>query len=98
MVTMHRTPPRPRSPRRGVTLIEMLVVVALLVLMMTIIVQIFSAATGAVSVSKVYQELDDGLRQADSTIRQDLLGVTARLNPPIDPQENLGYFEYIENA
>jgi hypothetical protein len=76
----------------------MLVVVALMVLMMTIIVQIFSAATGAVSASKVYQGLDDELRELDATIRQDLQGVTARVNPPIDPDENLGYFEYIENS
>src|SRR5947209_3200870 len=33
---------RPGGPRRGVTLVEMLVVVALVVLMMTILVQIFS--------------------------------------------------------
>src|SRR5262249_17919766 len=25
-------------------------------------------------------------------------GVTARLDPPLDPQDNLGYFEYIENC
>ena len=37
-------PRRPRVPRRGVTLVEMLVAVALLVLMMTIIVQVFAAA------------------------------------------------------
>ncbi len=76
----------------------MLVVVALLVLMMTIIVSIFGAATGAVSVAKVYQGLDDELRQIDSVIRQDLQGATARFNPPLDPSENRGYFEYIENA
>ncbi len=85
-------------PRRGVTLVEMLVVVALLVLMMTIIVQIFQAATGAVSAAKVYQELDDQLRELDGTLRQDLAGVTARLNPPLDPDENKGYFEYGENS
>ncbi|MHC5536735.1 PulJ/GspJ family protein [Singulisphaera rosea] len=89
--------PRPRSPRRGVTLVEMLVAVALLVLMMTILVTIFSAATGAVSGLQTYQELDGNLRQLDSIIRQDLQGVTARLTPPLDPKDNLGYFEYGEN-
>ena len=76
----------------------MLVVVALLVLMMTIIVQIFQAATGSVTSAKVYGELDDELRELDATIRQDLQGVTARFNPPLDPDNNLGYFEYIENS
>ncbi len=90
--------PRPRSPRRGVTLVEMLVTVALLVLMMTVIVQIFQAATGAVSAARTYQDLDSGLRQLDATIRQDLGNVTARMTPPLDPKNNLGYFEYIENS
>ena len=89
--------PRPRSPRRGVTLIEMLVSVALLVLMMTILVTIFKAATGSVTALRHYQELDGNLRHLDSIIRQDLNGVTARLTPPLDPKNNLGYLEYIEN-
>jgi type II secretory pathway component PulJ len=83
-----------------VTLVEMLVVVALLVLMMTIIVQIFQAATGSVTAAKAFQELDDELRELDATLRNDLQGVTARTNAaaPLDPKENLGYFEYIENS
>jgi prepilin-type N-terminal cleavage/methylation domain-containing protein len=92
------TSPRPRTPRRGVTLVEMLVAVALLVLMMSVIVQVFSAATSAVSASRAYQELDQSLRQLDATIRTDLSGVTARLTPPLDPKDNLGYFEYGENS
>ena len=93
--TATESPPR---PRRGVTLVEMLVSVALLVLMMTIIVQVFQAATGAVSAAKTYQELDSSLRQLDSTLRTDLAGVTAHLTPPLDPKDNLGYFEIIENS
>ena len=92
------TSPRPRTPRRGVTLVEMLVAVALLVLMMSVIVQVFMAATSAVSASRSYQELDQGCRQLDATIRTDLAGVTARLTPPLNPQDNLGYFEYGENS
>lgn len=90
--------PRPRFPRRGVTLLEMLVAVALLVLMMSVIVQVFTAATTAVHASRSFQELDTGLRQIDATIRQDLQNVTARLTPPLDPKNNLGYFTYGENS
>ena len=89
--------PSHQSKRRGVTLIEMLVSVALLVLMMTIIVQIFSAATGAMSGLQAYQELDANLRKLDATIRQDLDGRTAPTIPPLDPKDNAGYFEYGEN-
>ncbi len=91
--------PRPATPRRGVTLVEMLVAVALLVLMMTVVVQVLIAATTAVSTQRVFQELDSSLRQLESTIRQDLSNTTARMTPGItSPTENRGYFEYIENS
>ena len=83
--------------RRGVTLVEMLVTLAILLLMMTAIVKIFQAATGSLSSAQAYQELDNQLRQLDATIRSDLNGVTARLTPPLNPNNNLGYLEYGEN-
>ena len=83
--------------RRGVTLVEMLVTLAVLLLMMTAIVKIFQAATGSLSSAQAYQELDNQLRLLDSTIRSDLTGVTATMTPPNDPRNNLGYFEYGEN-
>jgi Prokaryotic N-terminal methylation motif len=91
-------PRRLRPSRRGITLVEMLVTVAVLVLLMTILVQIFQAATGALSSAQSYQELDDSLRRLDATIRSDLNGVTARLTPPLNPKDGLGYLEYGENA
>ena len=75
----------------------MLVTLAILLLMMTAIVKIFQAATGALNAAQVYQELDNQLRLLDSTIRSDLNGVTARLTPPLNPNNNLGYLEYGEN-
>ena len=75
----------------------MLVTVAVLVIMMTILVQIFQAATGSVTAAQTYQQLDDQLRRIDGIIRADLEGVTARFTPPLDPAQNLGYFEYAEN-
>ena len=83
--------------RRGVTLVEMLVTLAILLLMMTVIVQIFQAATGALNAAQVYQELDNQLRLLDSTIRSDLNGVTCKLTPPNNPKNNPGYLEYGEN-
>jgi prepilin-type N-terminal cleavage/methylation domain-containing protein len=92
------TAARPAAPPRGVTLVEMLVVVALLVLVMTILVAIFRSATGAISVSRTFTQMDQQLRRLDATLREDLEGVTARFTPPLDPKNNLGYFEYGENA
>lgn len=88
----------PHSPRRGVTLVEMLVAVTLLVLMMTVIVTIFTSATSALSGVQTFQQLDGDLRQLDTTIRRDLGGITARLTPPLNPNEQRGYLEYGENA
>ena len=90
-------PTRPASRRRGVTLVEMLVTVAMLVIIMTVLVQVFQAATGALSSAQALQQIDDQFRRVDSLIRSDLEGVTAHFTPPLDPKENFGYFEYGEN-
>jgi prepilin-type N-terminal cleavage/methylation domain-containing protein len=91
-------PYRRSTDRRGVTLLEMLVVVALVVLMMLILASIFQAATGAMVAMRTNQELDDSLRLLDLTLRQDLGGVTAKMTPPNNPLWKSGYFEYGENA
>ena len=64
-----RLRPRPAQRRRGVTLVEMLVTVAMLVIIMTILVQVFQGATGALSAAQAIQELDDSLKLLDATIR-----------------------------
>ncbi len=84
--------------RRGVTLLEMLVAVALLVMMMLVLVSIFQSATGAISEMRSYQALDEELRRLDALIRSDLGGVTAKMTPPNNPLDGHGYFEYSENA
>jgi hypothetical protein len=75
----------------------MLVVVALTVLMMTIIAQIFQATTGAIQIARAYQEIEQDLRAVEGTIKRDLVGVTAKFTPPLNPKDGLGYFEYGEN-
>jgi prepilin-type N-terminal cleavage/methylation domain-containing protein len=87
----------PGSGRRGVTLVEMLVTVAMLVIIMTILVQVFQGATGALSAAQTIQQLDDQLKLLDSTIRADLSNVTCTFTPPLKPSQNAGYFEYGEN-
>jgi type II secretory pathway component PulJ len=87
-----------RSSRRGVTLVEMMVAVGLLVLMMSVIVAVFQSATGAIQEQRAFAALDQELRRIDSIIRMDLGGVTAQMTPPNDPGQKQGYFEYAENA
>lgn len=97
MKSIPRDNPRFAARRRGVTLVEMLVTLAVLMLLMVFIVKIFQAATGSLSAAQVYQELDNELRLLDSTIRSDLNGVTAKMTPPNNPLNGTGYLEYIEN-
>jgi prepilin-type N-terminal cleavage/methylation domain-containing protein len=86
-----------KHPRRGVTLVEMLVAVALLVLVMTILTTIFRSATGAVTAVQTIDGLDQNLRRLDAVLRRDLQGCTARFTPGITrPSDNRGYFEYSE--
>jgi prepilin-type N-terminal cleavage/methylation domain-containing protein len=90
---------RTNRNRRGVTLIEMLVTVALLLIMMSILVSVFRSATGALQTQRVVAQLDQNLRRLDSVLRRDLEGVTANMDAsqPVGPDQNQGYFEYIEN-
>jgi hypothetical protein len=78
--------------------VELIVVVGLLVLVMSILAAIFQSATGAISVSRAYAALDQELRRIDTVIRDDLQGVTARLTPPLNPEQGLGYLTYSEGA
>ena len=72
--------------RRGVTLVEMLVTLAVLLIMMTAIVQIFQAATGTLSASRAYQEIDAGLRRLDGLMRSDFNGATRQDDATEQPQ------------
>ena len=76
----------------------MLVTVGLLVLVMTILVQIFRSATGALSAQRAFAGLDQDVRRVDAFLRQDLAGTTAKMTPPNNPRDGTGYFTYGENA
>jgi very-short-patch-repair endonuclease/type II secretory pathway component PulJ len=90
--------PDSRRSRRGVTLMELMVVVGLLVLIMTILVEVFRSATGSLTNQRVYTQLDQELRRVSGMLHQDLAGTTARMTPPLNPADGLGYFTYGENA
>lgn len=97
---MRSIPLKPAFPptRRGVTLLELMVVVGLLVLIMSILVQIFKHATEALHDQRTFAGINQEIKRFDSVLRRDLAGVTARMTPPNNPAENRGYFTYGENA
>jgi prepilin-type N-terminal cleavage/methylation domain-containing protein len=85
-------------PRNAMTLIEMLVAMAVTLIMMAAVAQLFGSLGRGVGGSRSLVELDDRMRAVAFRMRTDLEGVTAPVHerPPLQPERNLGYFEYIE--
>lgn len=86
----------PHAKRSGYTLIEMLMSVVLTLMMMGVVVQIFAMMGRSVSDSRSTLEMSSQLRSATARLRLDLQNVTAEMTPPLAPEQNQGYFEYIE--
>jgi type II secretory pathway pseudopilin PulG len=81
---------------RGYTLVEILVATALTLLLMAGVVTLFGSVTDSVSRGQAMMELADRLRATQHRLQTDLKYVTARMLPPLDPRDNLGYFEVEE--
>lgn len=84
------------SARRGFTLVEILVATVLTLVLMGMVVTVFGTVTEEISNSRATIETADRLRSTQLLLQRDLAGATARMVPPLRPEENLGYFEYIE--
>lgn len=95
-VTSARVYPVSGPPRRGYTLVEILVATVLTLLMMTAVVQIFGHVGQSVSDSRATLEMSESLRGVAETLQRDLAGVTVTMLPPRHPESAEGYFEYIE--
>ncbi|WP_146371490.1 prepilin-type N-terminal cleavage/methylation domain-containing protein [Symmachiella macrocystis] len=78
MNPISRTPRAVTQPRRGFTLVELLVAVALVLLLMTLFAQIFATATGALSTQRGIAENDQRARRLQTTLASDLSRMTYR--------------------
>ena len=78
------------------TLVEMLVATTCTLILMGLVGQLFGVFGNAVSGSREVMQLDAEMRSVAWRLRQDLKGVTAPTLPPLDPDDGLGYFEYID--
>lgn len=85
-----------RRLRAAMTLVEMLVAMALTLLMMAAVAQIFAMLGQGVNGSRSMAELNDRMRATAYRLRQDLAGVTVDTTPPVKPELNSGYLEVIE--
>lgn len=84
------------NQRDGFTLVEILVATVLTLVLMGMVVTVFGTVTEEISNSRASIETADRLRSTQLLLQRDLSGATARMVPPLRPEENLGYLEYIE--
>jgi prepilin-type N-terminal cleavage/methylation domain-containing protein len=87
----------PRSPR-GFTLIEMLVAVAVSMIMMLAIAQIFLLLGNNMDKGRALIEMSGQLRNVTHRLQEDLDGLTCSTLPWTKTDAGDGYFEYIEGA
>ena len=82
--------------RIAFTLIEILVSLTITLMMMGAVVTLFGVMTDSVSGSRAVIELSERLRSCRNRLQTDLQGATATMLPPLRPENDEGYFEYIE--
>lgn len=89
---------RPGTVRQGFTLIEVLVATTLTLMLIGAVVTVFEMVSNSVSDARSTLEMGDRLRATTMQLQRDLGGVTVTMLPPRRPEDNEGYFEYVENS
>ena len=80
----------------GYTLVEILVSTALSLILLGAVVRMFGDVGQGITDSRAMLEAADRLRLTEARLQQDLAGITVPMTPPRKPENNEGYFEYIE--
>lgn len=86
-------------PRTGLTLIEIMVALAMTLVILLAMIQAFRYANEEIAKGRAMIELSNQMRATQETLRSDLEGVTANMQPAMrltSPSGSDGYFEYIE--
>lgn len=86
------------SPRRGMTLVEMLVATTLTLIIMGVIAQLFGILGNSISRSRAALITSAQLRAVSHALRIDLAGATAPTVPPVAADADAGYLEIIEGT
>jgi len=73
-----------------------MVATAITLVLMSLVVGLFAYVGDAVRNTRATVQMVDQMRSTRLTFESDLAGITARMFPPLRPEFNLGYFEYIE--
>ena len=88
-----------QRPRLGLTLIEIMVALVMTLIILLTMIQAFRYANEEIAKGRAMIELSNQMRATQETLRSDLEGVTANMQPTIrltSPSGSDGYFEYIE--
>ena len=94
----YREPVRQESLtyRRGFTLVEMLIAVAITLVMMAAVVTVFANISDSVQKRRATVEMSNSIRHVRNVLQQDLAGATCPTIPWQRPESNHGYLEIIE--
>lgn len=84
------------AERRGITLVEMLVSMAITLVMMAAVVTLFDRLGQGVNDSRATIEMTSRLRGVRNRLQNDLASLTCPTIPWTRPEAGVGYFEYIE--
>jgi type II secretory pathway component PulJ len=84
------------TTRRGITLVEMLIAMAITLVMIGAVVTIFANITGSVQIRRATIEMSGQLRHARNVLQRDLAGATCPAVTWQRPESNHGYLEIIE--
>jgi hypothetical protein len=94
--SLHAIEPISHPPRRGLTIIEMMVSLASVMLLMMAYVTLFSDVGGRIGDARSMIELTNRMRSASHRLRSDLEAHTCDLLPWQRPEAGAGYFEIID--
>ena len=74
----------------------MLVATVLSIMLIGAVAVMFGKVAEGITDSRSMLESAERFRLAETRLQMDLAGITATVNPPLKPEKNEGYFEYIE--
>lgn len=84
--------------RRGITLVEMMIAIAITLVMMAAVVTIFANVSSSISNRRATVEMSTQLRQVRTVLQRDLAHATCPAQPWQRPESNIGYIEINEGA
>ncbi|MBN1854964.1 MAG: prepilin-type N-terminal cleavage/methylation domain-containing protein [Pirellulales bacterium] len=86
---------KPQTPN-GLTIVEMLVTMAISLIMMAAVVNVFARVSDSVNKRRAAIEMSGMLRSGRQLLQNDLAGATCPTLPWMQPEAGAGYFEMIE--